>query len=186
MTTELEKRGRALEDAFFNKRDEQLLEKLRDHERAKRKQGELSEMTGIRDQKVLAALVAIGVSPDSLLAFGLAPIIVMAWRKGKIEPAERNAILRAAEGRGVTQGEPGWELIARWLQHRPSRELRPSWDAYAAALRETLPPDDFKRLREEIVNGARQVARAAGGFLGIGAVSADEKQFIEELEKVLK
>jgi len=186
MATDLQKRGHALEEAFFTKRDEELLAKLRDHERAKRKQGELADMTGIRDAKVLAALVAIGVSPDSLLAFALAPIIVMAWRKGKIEPAERNAILRAAEGHGVSQGEPGWELIESWLQHRPSSELRPSWDAYAAALRETLPPADFKRLREEIVGRARDVARAAGGFLGIGAVSADEKQFIEELEKVLK
>src|SRR5262245_13620073 len=186
MATDLEKRGRALEEAFFNKRDEELLAKLRDHERAKRKQGELSKMTGIRDAKVLAALVAIGVSPDSLLAFGLAPIIVMAWHKGKIEPAERNAILRATEGRGLKQGDPGWELIESWLQHRPDPALRPSWDAYAAALRETLPPADFKSLREAIVGGAREVARAAGGFLGIGAVSADEKQFIEELEKVLK
>src|SRR5262245_66021892 len=123
MATDLEKRGHALEEAFFTKRDEELLAKLRDHERAKRKQGELAEMTGIRDAKVLAALVGIGVSPDSLLAFGLAPILVMAWRKGKIEPAERNAILRATEGRGLNQGDTGLELIERWQKRLPDDGL---------------------------------------------------------------
>ena len=186
MSTELEKRGRALEDAFFNKRDDELLAKLRAQEAERRKQGELAGATGIRDSKILAELVAIGISPDSLLAFALAPIIVMAWLKGKIEPAERNAILRAAEGRGVNQGQPGWQLIESWLHHRPSSALRPAWDAYAHALREKLPPADFAKLREDIVRRAREVAHAAGGFLGIGSMSADEKRFIEELEKVLK
>lgn len=186
MSTELDKRARALEEAFFNKRDEELLAKLRAQEAERRKQGELAGATGIRDSKILADLVAIGISPDSLLAFALAPIIVMAWRKGKIEPAERNAILRAAEGRGVQQGHPGWKLIESWLEHRPSPALRPAWDAYAKTLREKLPPADYAKLRDDIVGRAREVAHAAGGFLGVASVSADEKRFIEELEKALR
>src|SRR5262245_39120109 len=185
MTTELEKRGRALEDAFFNKRDEELLEKLRAQEAARRKQGELAGATGIRDSNILAQLVADGVAPDALMVFVLAPIIVMVWRKGKVEPAEKNAILRAAEERGVHQGEPGWTLIEGWLERRPNTGLRSAWDAYAAALREKLSPSDFTALREDIVGRARDVARAAGGFLGIGAISAEEKRLIAELEKAL-
>ena len=186
MPDELSKRARALEEAFFNKRDEELLAKLRAQGDAQRRQGELAGATGIRDSKVLADLVADGVAPDSLLALALAPIVAMVWRKGKIEPAERNAILRAAEQRGVTQGTPGWTLVEGWLERRPGPELRPAWDAYVAALRDKLAPAEFAKLREDIVRRAREVARAAGGFLGIASVSAEEKRFIEELEKALR
>jgi len=186
MSTELDKRARALEEAFFNKRDEELLAKLRAQEAERKKQGELAGATGIRDSNILAQLVAQGVAPDALMVFALAPLIVMVWRKGKVEPAEKNAILRAAEQRGVHQGEPGWKLIEGWLERRPKTGLRAAWEAYAAALREKLPPQDFAALREDIVGRAREVARAAGGFLGIAATSADEKRFIEELEKALR
>jgi hypothetical protein len=186
MTTELDKRGRALEGAFFNKRDAELLAKVRAQEDAERRQGELAGVTGILDSKVLAGLVADGVAPDSLLALAVAPIVVMAWRKGKVEPAEKNAILRVAEQRGINQGTPGWTLVEGWLERRPGPELRPAWDAYVAALREKLPPAEFAKLREDIVGRAREVARAAGRFLGIARVSAEEKRFIEELEKALR
>jgi hypothetical protein len=186
MPDELSKRAHALEEAFFNKRDEELLAKLRAQGEAQRRQGDLEGATGIRDSKVLAALVADGIAPDSLLALALAPIVVMAWRKGMVEPAERNAILRAAEQRGITQGTPGWTLIEGWLDRRPGPELRPAWDAYVVALREKLPPAEFAKLREDIVGRAREVARAAGGFLGFASVSAEEKRIIEELEKALR
>jgi hypothetical protein len=92
---------------------------------------------------------------------------------------------RAAEQRGH-QGTPAWTLIEGWLERRPGAELRPAWEAYVAALREKLPPAEFANLREDIVERAREVARAAGGFLGIASVSADEKRMIEELEKALR
>lgn len=186
MTTDLDKRGRALEDAFFNKKDEELLAKLRAQEEAKRKQGQLASATGIRDSAVLAELVADGIEPDRLTALVIVPIVLMAWRKGMIEPAERNAILRAAEQRGVVAGSPEWQLVEGWLERRPRKELRSAWESYVAAVREKLPPAAFAKLRDDIVGRAREVARAAGGFLGIASVSADERQVIAELEKALK
>src|SRR5262245_23513842 len=186
MTSELDKRGRALEDAFFNKKDEELLAKMRAQEEAKRKQGELAGATGIRDSAVLAKLVADGIGPNTLTALVLAPIVLMVWRKGKVEPAEKNAILRAAEQRGVQPGTPDWQLIEGWLERRPREDARAAWEAYVAALREKLPPADFAKLRDDIVTRAREVARAAGGFLGVGSVSAEEKRLIELLENALR
>lgn len=185
MTDELHKRGRALEEAFFNKQDQQLLAKLRAQQEAARKKGELASATGIRDSAILDTLVADGVGLDALTALALAPIVLMAWRKGRIDPKERSAILRAAEQRGVQSGTPQWKLIEGWLDHRPDANLRPAWEAYVKALKAKLSEKEFADLREDIVTRAREVARAAGGFLGISTVSADEKQFIAVLEAAL-
>ena len=185
MTDELHKRGRALEEAFFTRKDEQLLAKLRAQQAAERKQGELAIATGIGDSAVLRDLVEGGVGPDALTALVLAPIVAMAWRKGRIDRHERDAILRAAEERGLKQGTPEWGLIEGWLDKRPHENLRPAWEAYVKALREKLPPEEFAALRKDIVTRAREVARSAGGFLGFAAMTADEKEFIKELEAAL-
>lgn len=185
MSDELHKRGRALEEAFFSKQDEQLLGKLRAQETAQRKQGELAGATGIRDSDVLQLLVSQGVGPEALTALVIVPIVLMAWRKGRVEPSERSAILRAAEARGLHQGGPGWKLVESWLDRRPDTRLRPAWEAYVKALKDKISPADYAALREDLVTRARDVARAAGGFLGIATVSADEKQFIAMLEAAL-
>jgi hypothetical protein len=186
MTDELHKRGRALEEAFFAKQDDQLLAKLRAQQEAERKQGEIAGATGIRDSAILRTLVKDGVGPDALTALALAPIVLMAWRKGRMDPKERNAILRAAEQRGVQMGTPQWTLIESWLDRRPDPALRAAWEAYVKALKGKISQQDFAELRSDIVTRAREVARSAGGFLGVARVSADEKQFIAELEAALE
>lgn len=185
MSDELHKRGRALEDAFFNKQDEALLAKLRAQQDAERKKGEIAGATGIRDSKILDTLVGQGVGPDALAALAIAPIVLMAWRKGRVEPSERSAILRAVEARGVHQGSHSWTLVESWLDRRPDPSLRPAWEAYVKALKESVSPAEFAALREDIVTRAREVARSAGGFLGVATVSAEEKRFIATLEAAL-
>ncbi len=185
MSDDLHKRGRALEDAFFNKQDEALLSKLRAKEDAERKKGAIASATGIRDSKILETLVAQGVGPDALTALVIAPIVLLAWRKGRVEPSERNAILRAVEGRGIQKGSASWSLVEAWLERRPDAGLRTSWEAYVKALKEKVTAAEFAALREDIVTRAREVAGAAGGFLGVASVSADEKQFIATLEALL-
>ncbi|HTO69837.1 MAG TPA: hypothetical protein VMR31_08255 [Myxococcota bacterium] len=186
MSDELHRRGRALEEAFFAKQNELLLEKLRAQEAAARKKAELSEATGIREAALLDALAVDGVEPNALAALLLAPIVLMAWRKGKVESAERNAILRAAEARGVKPGTSQWALVESWLDHRPHPTLRPAWDAYVEALRAKLPPKEFALLRSDLVKRAQEVARAAGGILGSHSETQTEKEFIAQLEAALR
>jgi len=185
MTDELHKRGRALEEAFFTKQNEDLLAKLRAQEAAARKKRELSAATGIRDEALLEALAIDGVEPNAMTALTLAPIILMAWRKGVVQPAERNAILRAAEERGIQPGTPQWTLIDAWLDHRPHASLHAAWVAYVKALREKLPAAEFQALRADVIARARDVAHAAGWLHGVGVMSSDLRAFIAELEAAL-
>jgi hypothetical protein len=185
MSDELHKRGRALEEAFFTKQNEELLAKLRAQEAAERKKQELSVATGIRDPALLEALAIDGVEPSALTALTLAPIVLMAWRKGRIDPAERNAILRAAEERGIQRGTSQWKLIESWLETRPHATLQPAWVAYVKALRERLPPADFAALRTDFIARAREVAHAAGWLHGVGIMGHDLREFIAELQAAL-
>jgi hypothetical protein len=185
MTDELHKRGRALEEAFFTKQNEELLAKLRAQEAVARKKQELAVATGIKDATLLEALAIDGVEPNALTALTLAPIVLMAWRKGVVQPAERNAVLRAAEERGIQPGSPQWKLIEGWLDTRPHATLQPAWVAYVKALREKLPPADFAALRADFLARAREVAHAAGWMHGVGVMSHDLRAFISELEAAL-
>jgi hypothetical protein len=185
MTDELNRRGRALEEAFFNKRNEELLAKLRAQDAVKRTKGELEASTGIHDPKVLDDLIAARVDPQTLAALSLAPLVLVAWRDGKIETHERSAILRAAEQRGFKPGTTAYQLVEKWLESRPTGELRPAWEAYVKSLRERLPKDAYAAVREDILARTREVARAAGGILGIASLSKSEKAFLAGIEAAL-
>ena len=185
MPDDLLKRGRALEEAFFNKQNEELLAKLRAAEVVKHKKSELRASTGIEDEGVLDQLLSLGVDASMLAALSLAPLVLIAWRDGKIESHEKSAVLRAAEARGFKQGTTAYELIEGWLSRRPTGELRPAWEAYVKSLRQRLPKDAYESLRDEIVRRTEEVSKATGGILGISTMSKEEKRFLAELKATL-
>jgi len=185
MADDLNARARALEEAFFNKQNQEILEKMRAKDAEKHTKSDLTKATGIEDEAVLTALLKTGVGAGTLAAISLAPLVLMAWRDGKLDTHERSAILRAAEERGLEQGTTTYSLIEKWLESRPGKEMKPAWEAYVKSLRERMPKDAYATLREEIVCRTREVARAAGGILGISSVSKSEKALLAEIEAAL-
>lgn len=185
MSDELERRRRALEEAFFNKRNDELLAKLRAKEAAaKMKQG-LAAATGISDEKVLDDLLAADVEPETVAALALAPLILLAWRDGVLQDRERGAILRAADEQGVAPGSTAHELLEKWLNERPEDELLVAWTGYVQALREKLSAAAYSALRKDITDRTTKVARAAGGFLGFSRVTKDEQALLDQIEAIL-
>jgi hypothetical protein len=185
MSDDFHKRGNALAEAFFNKRNTELLEKLRAQEAAKRKRAEIAAATGIEDTAVLDELLNAGIDGSTLAALSLAPLVLMAWRDGKIETHERAAVLRAAEDRGFKQGSTGFELVESWLHTRPKPELLPTWEAYVKNLREKLSPSSYAALRDDIVTRTREVVRVARGLLNISAMTDGEKELLARIKAAL-
>ena len=73
-------------------------------------------------------------------------------------------------------------LLERWLSAPPADSLLESWKAYIAELKGTLDSDARTALRDQLIGGAREVAEAAGGFLGFGnKVSEEEAAVLDEL-----
>ena len=182
MSESLFDRGKALENQFFGQQDQQLLEKLRHEIAAKEAKDALSSASGITDPKVLDGLIHHEVTAETLTSISLVPLVAVAWADANMDDKEKEAILKAADKIGVSAGTASHELLEQWLENRPGPDLLTSWKDYIAALKTTLDEAAVNQLKTTVVGRARQVAEAAGGFLGIASVSEVENSVISELE----
>ena len=92
------------------------------------------------------------------------------------------AIIRAAVERGVEEGSPTADLLRNWLTTKPDSKLLATWRGYIEELVGSLNEGSARELKSSVIGRARAVAEAAGGFLGVGSISAAEKTKLEELE----
>ena len=175
--------ARALEEAFFTKENARLLEELR----GKKRREELREVVQIEDDEFLDRLIELGINPETVLALTLVPLTAVAWADGKLDDSEREAVIKAAEEKGISPGTPGHQLLETWLSQRPDQELLEAWKKYVRGIWETFNDEERRRMRKTTLDRALAVAESAGGFLGLTSkVSASEKAVIKQLEEVLR
>jgi hypothetical protein len=179
----LEERRKALEEAFFRKRNRELIAKLRAEEEAKGRKRALSDVSGIRDDSLLDKLVAAGVHSEVLAAFSLTPLIAVAWADRQIDEKERTAVLAAAEQLGMSSDGAAYGLLRSWLEHRPGPELFDAWAAFVKTPRSNLSAAERERLKSETLERTRKVAAAAGGLLGLGTVGPAERELLGRIER---
>jgi hypothetical protein len=178
----LEERGRALENQFYDKENKEKLAAMKEKLVSQQSKDELRKASGMTDEAVLEKLVHLGLAANTIAALSLVPLIQVAWADGAIQDNERTAILQGAHGKGLEQGSAGYELLQTWLAKKPSDELLEAWEAYIKALSAQLNDEQNRLLRNQIVGFAKMVAAAAGGFLGIGRVSASEEKVLQRIE----
>ena len=186
MSGVFDERAKALEDKFFADQDANLLQQMQsDFVTSDRKSG-LAAASGIDDDATLAAIDALGVKPETLAALQLIPLVAVAWADGQMQANERNAILAAAEDAGLGGSPAARKLLVSWLDHNPGSELVDAWKGYAVAMLADLTPEAAGVMRGKLLEGAREVATAAGGFLGIGSISDEERAVLVSLEQALQ
>jgi hypothetical protein len=174
----------ALEEAFFVKENERLRQQLRDMDQARRNKEALSAASGITDGAVLDKLAALDIGSDTLAALSLVPLVAVAWADGGIDDKERGVAFAKAAETGLGKQDISYQLFERWLAAPPPPALLAAWKDYIGALSASLSPEDRRVLRHELLDRARAVAEAAGGFLGIaGRVSPPEANVLKELER---
>lgn len=178
-------RGRALESKFFHDREAEQIERLKSERAKDHAVTELSEITGMKDQAVLRKMVDLGVTPMTLTAFSIVPMLHVAWSDRVLDTAERKSILLEATGAGLKSTSPGYHLLESWLTERPNPELFQAWRDFHTELSPHLSADEKTRLREEMLAKAEKVARASGGILGFASVSSEERQALSELQQIL-
>lgn len=173
-------RQRSLENAFFQKVDAQLLNKLRSELAAIEKANNLAGVSGILDENVLRDLVRVGVTAESLLVMRFVPMIHVAWSDRRMTPKEQAAILKAAESENVTPNSPAYDLLRTWLERTPDQAIFAAWKEYVQELARITPPESLMALRERTKSLCYQAAKAAGGVMGIGSISPAEQQAIDD------
>lgn len=176
----LKERKDALENEFFKRQNEKALEDLRAKKSAEEARSALSQASGVTDEAALDALTEVGITAETLAAMSLVPLVAVAWADGELDDSERAAILKAFHAKA---SDANGDLLEVWLTKRPDASLLEAWKLYMDSLLTELNADARKALQSQLMGGAREVAEAAGGFLGLGnKVSASEAAVLAELE----
>jgi hypothetical protein len=184
MSDSLHDRGKAIEDQFFAEQDKKLLNKIRAEMAAKESREALEHASGISDVTVLDALVSIDITPESLTSVALIPLVAVAWSDNKMENSEKKAILEAAKIAGIAPGSASYATLESWLNTRPEPKLLEAWKAYVHSLKSALETVAYNQLKASVLGRAEDVAKSAGGLLGLGnKISRSEEKVLEELSK---
>jgi hypothetical protein len=174
--------GSSLEDVFFFEQDRTLIERRMELRKMAESKEVLATVSGIANQAILERLVHLNVRPETLAALALVPLIEVVWADGEVDEKERAMVLEHATSQGIALGSIEYELLERWLAHRPEGSLLNAWQHYVQGLCECLSPSEGEILKEELMRDVRKAAESSGGFLGMGRISGQEKQVLAKLE----
>ena len=174
-------RGHALEEEYFWRKEKELVARLREEAQRQKETHDLQELLGTMDDKLPTELQRVGITPETLALLHLAPLIEVAWAEGEVTARERELILAMAERRGVTPGSPAYEQLSGWLDQRPDQELFDRACEGARLLLAKLSPDERTTATNDLVKSCTLVAEAAGGILGMLAISPEEREALTHI-----
>ena len=184
-------RGRSLEDDYFRKKDQELIENMRraaaaERARAEKDQvrAEMGQKVGITDPALLLELEARGFTPDTVVLLPLVPAVQMAWAEGGVTAAERDLLVRLARRRGVAAGSAADRQLAAWLDARPGEHVFASATRLIRAMLESPGTRDLTA--DELVKHSEAIAAASGGVFGLNRISTEERQLLTALADELK
>jgi hypothetical protein len=178
----LQKRGKEMEESFFQRENQRLLQKLREEAEIERRREALRENLQIDDESLLDRLIELDLTVETVMAFTVIPLVVVAWADGVISRKERDAIMKAAAERGITEGSTNHQMLVDWLEHKPEPALYETWKHYAHELTVGVDPVVAIAIKEAVIKRTTAVAEAAGGFLGMNAISDQEQAVLDDIE----
>jgi hypothetical protein len=175
----LSDRRRAHEEDYFQKKDRELIEKMRQQAKLEQQTRELGDQVGVTDPAIIGELAELGFTPETVKLLPLIPVIEMAWAEGGVSGAERKLVVDLARTRGVAPGSEADRQLSEWLGKRPGeavfrRAARLINALMASGGSVNATPDD-------VLKYAEAIADASGGILGIGRVSAEERATLARL-----
>lgn len=182
----LEKASRSLEDTFFYEQDRRLIEQRKKLQKMKETKENLAKVSGIQDDSLLEKLVAMDIRPETLATLVGIPLIEIAWADGKMDAKERKKLFEHAESLGLRRKGLDPKIMSAWLKTKPDPALLEAWTQYMQTLCKELSKDERKSLRDELMADAQAIAKVAGGILGFGSISAEEKAMLEKLESAFR
>ena len=179
-------RGRGLEEEYFRKREQELVDKLRQRAAADATRQQLSEQVGVADEEILADLQALGYTPETVSLLHLVPLVQMAWAEGGVSDRERELIVEAARARGIEAGTPADALLTQWLTTQPSEQVFERNLRVIRAILQSRPEAERDASRSDLLSTATAIAEASGGVLGFRAVSPEERALLARISQELE
>jgi hypothetical protein len=170
------------EDAYFLRREQELLQEAR--LQAAREAGirALMGATGIADAPLVGELADAGFDPDTCRLLWFVPLLEVAWSDGSVLAPEREQIFAIAAQQGIRPGGLAYDRLTEWLDLRPSDAFFQLCLRAVQAMLRDRPQAEAQALRRDLVAYGVRVAEASGGFLGFGSkISSAEEQMLLRL-----
>jgi hypothetical protein len=181
-----EKRRQTLEDMFFHEQDRRIIEQREKLQKLKQTKANLARVSGIHDDALLEKLIELEIGPETLATLIGIPLIEVAWADGAMDDKERKKLFESAEKAGLRQKGLDPKIMSAWLQKKPDPALLKAWKHYIRTLCKELGAHERKALEDEVMADARSIAEAAGGVLGLGKISAEEKAMLKTIEEAFR
>lgn len=183
----LHARGKSLEDAYFAQRDRELAARLKQRLNADELKHLLHFSVGLKDELAVQGFAHLHTGVEVVAAMALLPLVEVAWCDGQVSPEEKAAVLRGAADMGMGPDSPLHSFLQNWLDHRPAPAAMDAWRNYVRAFVQIVEPAHAATARENILGRAEKVARAAGGFMGMGnKVSQAEQACLDSLAQAFQ
>lgn len=182
----LDDRRRSLEEDYFRRKDRELIERMRQAAASEKARTELSAKTGLNDPGLVAELQELGFTPETLSVLPLVPVLQMAWAEDTITPAERALIVKLARARGISEGSAGDQLLSEWMARRPASEVFAQATRLIRAMLDAGGAGSATIDADDLIKYCESIAAASGGLLGIGSVSAEERDTLAKIAAALK
>ena len=175
---------RAMEDEFYDKLEDSLVTHLRENSQSEDRRRDLMRRSGIQDQRLIDELIRLEITPESLIAVRLIPLVMVAWSDGEVTGEERESVLTEAAKLGIGESTIPGKLLDAWLRLRPRREMANAWKRYAHLLMASMSAEMCEVYVRELDREMKSIARASGGKMGIGKISEDEQIVIERFTRL--
>ena len=175
---------RTQEEDYFQKKDRELIEQMRQRAKVQPQLRELGEQVGVTDPELIRELAELGFTPETVKLLPLMPVLEMAWAEGGVTAAERKMVVDVARGRGIEAGSTADRQLADWLDQRPEDSVFRRAARLISALFESggrfdVTPDD-------IIKYCEAIADASGGLFGIRRVSSEERATLSRIAHEIK
>lgn len=173
-------------EVFFQERDVILIERLKNERIVCEQSAELADASGVDEESVLREMLDLGITAQTLPVFRLTPMIAVGWSNGEMCPKQCEKIFAAADRQGVVEGSEADQLLQLWTSKRIPGEITDAWITYSLELCKEHPELSARVVHDEVLSLAQEVAEAAGGIFGFGAVDASERAMLNRLESAFK
>src|SRR5262245_47050011 len=171
-----------LEEEYFGRNNQELIKKLRERRAHEADRQKMAEMMGVDDQEVLEALQDLGYTSETIPLLHIVPLVEVAWAEGGVADRERGMIFRIAEARGVQPGSVAHEMLAHWLENRPSERF---FDNSLRAIRvifDLRPEEQRLAGRRDLITYCSEIASAvSSGIFRPGGINDEERALIARI-----
>lgn len=144
----------------------------------------LREVLGLSDVGLLFQFLSQGLDAPKAAAIELAPLAFVAWASGSVTDKESAATIKAIHESVLLEFPKTWPVIQSWLDNRPQTDLWNLWVDYTRYRLERMTTAHKREMKRRLLGHARTVARASGGWLGIGSICREEQTVIDQIERV--